>query len=131
GKNARSALLLGVPTTRASLSALAVCGAVAGIAGAYRVLFTYGSLRQGVSGGIGFLALLVVLLVSVRIIWAPLVTIIFAAILVGSSRLKIATGLDASLAAVLQDMVVLVVLLFNGVRARYNERREKAGAAHE
>ncbi|MBZ0282526.1 MAG: ABC transporter permease [Anaerolineae bacterium] len=135
GKNARSALLLGVPTTRTSLSALAVCGAVAGIAGAYRVLFTYGSLRQGVSGGIGFLALLVVLLVSVRIIWVPLVTILFAAILVGSSRLKIATGLDASLASVLQDIVVLVVLLFNGVRARFNERREKAvpeaGAAHE
>src|SRR6185295_2218556 len=69
GKNARSALLLGVPTGRSAMSAFIVCGMVAGIAGAYRVLFTYGSLRPLVSGGIGFLGLLVVLLVSIRALW--------------------------------------------------------------
>jgi simple sugar transport system permease protein len=36
GKNARSALLLGVPTTRSAMSAFMVCGGLAGIAGAYR-----------------------------------------------------------------------------------------------
>lgn len=124
GKNARSALLLGVPTNRTALSAFIICGMIAGLAGSYRVLFTYGSLRPLVSGGIGFLAVLVVLLVSVRALWVPLVTFAFASILGGSARLKVALGLDASLAGVLQEMLVLVVLLFAGLRQRLQEGRQ-------
>jgi general nucleoside transport system permease protein len=122
GKNARSALLLGVPTGRSAISALVVCGVVAGIAGGYRVLFTYGKLRPLSSGGIGFLALLVVLLVSMRGLWIPFVTFVFAAILSGSSRLQVALQLDSSLAGVLQETLVLVVLLFSGLRQRLAAR---------
>lgn len=122
GKNARSALLLGVPTTRSAITALMVCGALAGIAGSYRVLFTYSSLRTLVSGGIGFLALLVVLLVAVRALWTPFIAFAFAVILAGSTRLKIALQLDQSLAGVLQGLIVLSVLLANGLRQRVLER---------
>ncbi len=124
GKNARSALLLGVPTERSVISALVVCGLVAGLGGAYRVLFTFGNMRPYPSGGIGFLALLVVLVLSMRLIWVPLVALIFSAILSGSARLKIALQLDASLAGALQGILVLVVLLFNGLRQRLQERRK-------
>ena len=116
GKNARSALLLGVATERASMSAFLVCGALAGVAGSYRVLFTFDNLRPLASGGIGFLGLLVVLLLSVRLLWAPLVAFAFAAILTGSTRLQIALKLDSSLAGVLQGMLVLFVILFQGVQ---------------
>jgi simple sugar transport system permease protein len=126
GKNARSALLLGVPTERSALTAFMVCGGLAGIGGAYRVLFTYGSLRPLVSGGIGFLGLLVVLLVATRARWVPFVTFAFAAILGGSTRLKIALQLDASLAGVLQGFLVLTVLLSNGLRQRANRNRAAA-----
>ncbi|GAB4521931.1 MAG: ABC transporter permease [Anaerolineae bacterium] len=122
GKNARSALLLGVPTERVSLSAFLVCGGLAGIAGSYRVLFTFDNLRPLVSGGIGFLGLLVALLVSIQPLWVPIVTFVFAAILSGSTRLRISLQLDASLASVLQEMTVLLVLLFGGVRKRLEER---------
>jgi simple sugar transport system permease protein len=125
GKNSRSALLLGVPTTRSAISALVVCGALAGIAGSYRVLFTYNSLRTLVSGGIGFLALLVVLLVAVRILWAPFIAFVFAVILGGSTRLKIALQLDQSLAGVMQGLIVLMVLLGDGVRQRWLARAPK------
>jgi simple sugar transport system permease protein len=124
GKNARSALLLGVPTEQSAVTAMVVCGALAGIAGSYRVLFTYGSLRPLVSGGIGFLGLLVVLLVANRALWVPFVTFAFAAILGGSTRLKVALQLDQSLAGVLQGFLVLAVLLFNGVRQRLQERTQ-------
>jgi simple sugar transport system permease protein len=87
------------------------------------VLFTYQSLRTLVSGGIGFLALLVVLLVAVRALWTPLVALIFAIILGGSTRLKIALQLDQSLAGVLQGLIVLSVLLANGLRQRVLERQ--------
>jgi simple sugar transport system permease protein len=122
GKNPRSALLLGVPVERSTLSALLVCGALAGIAGAHRTLFIYQSLRPLVSGGIGFLALLVVLLASVRVLWVTVISLAFAAILAGSTRLKIALQLDQSLAGVLQGLIVLSVLLFNGYRQQWEER---------
>lgn len=126
GKNARSALLLGVPTTRSAMSALMVCGALAGIAGAYRVLFTYNSLRPFVSGGIGFLGLLVVLLVAVRALWTPFIALAFAMILAGSTRLRVALQLDQSLAGVLQGILVLLVLIASGLRQRWMERRQPA-----
>lgn len=119
GKNSKSALLLGVPTTRSALSAFIVCGMLAGIAGSYRVLFTYGSLRPLASGGIGFLALLVVLLVGLRPVFAVMIAFAFAVILGGSTRLKVALQLDQSLAGVLQGFIVLLVLLSNGLRQRF------------
>jgi len=66
----------------------------------------------------GFLGLLVVLLLSIRLLWVPLITFAFAAILTGSTRLQIAPSLklDSSLAGVLQGMLVLFVILFQGVR---------------
>jgi general nucleoside transport system permease protein len=123
GKNAKSALLLGVPTERSALSALMACGALAGIAGAYRVIFTYASLRPLSSGGIGFLALLVVLVVSMRPLLAPIIAFVVAALFVGSTRLKVALQLDQSLADVLQGTIVLLVLLFDGLRERVLEHR--------
>jgi simple sugar transport system permease protein len=120
GKNARSALLLGVPTSRVSLSAFVVCGALAGIAGSYRVLFTFDALKPLASGGIGFLGLLVALLVATQPLLVPAVAFVFAAILSGSTRLRISMQLDASLASVLQGSVVLLMLIFNGVRERFN-----------
>ncbi len=118
GKNMRSAQLLGVATERSSMSAFLVCGALAGVAGSYRVLFTFDNLRPLASGGIGFLGLLVVLLLSIRLLWVPLVAFAFAAILTGSTRLQIAPSLklDSSLAGVLQGMLVLFVILFQGLR---------------
>lgn len=118
GKNARSALLLGVKTDRSAISALMVCGAVAGLAGAYRVLFTYNSLRPLVSGGIGFLGLLIVLLVGRRVIWAVLTSLGFSIIIGGSARLTIVLQLDRSLAGVLQGLIVLLVMLSNGIKER-------------
>lgn len=125
GKNPRSALLLGVPVTRSTITALMVCGALAGVGGAHRVLFDFHSLRPLVSGGIGFLALLVVLLASVQLIRSVIIAVIFSAILSGSTRLKIALKLDESLVGVLQGLVVLSVLLFNGIRQKF-QKDEKA-----
>ena len=122
GRNLRSSLLLGVPTNRTMMSAFLVCGALAGLAGAYRVLFTFDNLRPLVSGGIGFLGLLVVLLISSKVLLAPLVAFIFAVILAGSTRLRIALQLDASLSGVLQSTMVLMFLMFSGLRQRVEER---------
>jgi simple sugar transport system permease protein len=122
GRNSRSALLLGVPVTRTAIIALVLCGALAGLAGGHRVLHTYHSLRPQVSGGIGFLALLAVLLSGFRLGWVPVLTFALAALNVGSTRLNVLMRLDPSLIGVLQGLIVLMILIGAGVRQRWTER---------
>ncbi len=123
GKSERSAFLLGVPTKKQALLAMTFAGALAGLGGSIRVLSVYGSLRPGVSGGIGFLALLVVLLAAVQAPWVPLIAFFFAAIKSGSTRLQITMQLHDSLGGILQGALVLSFILVNGLRARLKLRR--------
>jgi simple sugar transport system permease protein len=121
---------LGVPTEKHTLVAFMVCGALAGIAGSTRVLHTYHKLPPNAAGGIGFLALLVVLLTRIRGALVPAISFFFAALLSGTTQLQVKMELDASLAGVLQGFVVLAVLVALGVRGRWAEWR-RAGAAGE
>jgi simple sugar transport system permease protein len=82
-----------------------------------------------VSGGIGFLGLLVVLLVANRGLWAPFVAFAFAIILAGSTRLRVSLQLDQSLAGVLQGILVLLMLTANGLRQRFMEGRQSGTSA--
>ncbi len=112
GRNARSAFLLGVSSNREALLAMAFCGALAGLGGAVRVTSWFDSLRQSISGGIGYLALMVVILAAYRLFWTPLVALFFAAVLSGSIVLQLRTQLHSSLGDILTGVLVLLVLLF-------------------
>jgi simple sugar transport system permease protein len=72
----------------------------------------FDSLRQSISGGIGFLALLVVMLAAYRIFWVPLIAFFFSAVLNGSITLQLRTQLHSSLGGILTGVMVLFVLLF-------------------
>jgi general nucleoside transport system permease protein len=112
GKNRRSAYLLGVSSEREMILAMMFCGALAGLGGAVRVLSWFDSLRQSISGGIGYLALLVVMLASYRIFWVPLIAFFFSAVLNGSVTLQLKTQLHSSIGGILTGVMVLFVLLF-------------------
>jgi ABC-type uncharacterized transport system permease subunit len=77
------------------------------------------------SGGIGFLAILVVLLASMSAILTPFVSFVFAVLSKGGQRLESGfqwdynINLDRSLVRVLQSTVVLTVVLAFGVRNRF------------
>jgi len=122
GHSRASAHILGVRVERETVLAMAACGALGGAAGAMRALGTYQSLRPLISGGIGFLALLVVMLSSLRIVWLPFIAFFFAAIITGSQRLNLVMQLDDSLGGVLQGLLVLFALLTGGLRARLETR---------
>ncbi len=121
GKNLRAAYWLGIPTNRRLLGAFALCGACAGIAGATQALGVYHRLLPAISSGYGYLAILVVLLTGFRAVWILPVAIFFAAVVKGSLQLPLAMQLDSSLGGVLQGALVLAVLLFQGVRARWSK----------
>ena len=111
GRNPRSAFLLGVSSNREALRAMLFCGALAGLGGAVRVLSWFDSLRQSISGGIGYLALLVVMLAAYRLVLTPLVAFFFSAVLNGSITLQLRTQLHSSLGDILTGVMVLFVLL--------------------
>jgi simple sugar transport system permease protein len=112
GKNLRSAFLLGVSSEREMILAMMFCGALAGLGGAVRVLSWFDSLRQSISGGIGFLALLVVMLANYRMFWIPPISFFFSAVLSGAITLQLRTQLHSSLGGILAEMMVLFVVLF-------------------
>ena len=127
GRNARSAHLMGIPTERYTLSAFALCGALAGLAGTIQATGVFHKLVPAVSGGYGFLGILVVLLAGFRASWIAPIALFFAAIAVGSTQLSLRLDLDSSLAGVLQGVLVLFVILAGGWRVRRS--RARAGSA--
>ncbi len=124
GRNAYSAFLLGVSSERETVLAMMFCGALAGLGGAVRVLSWFDSLRQSISGGIGFLALLVVMLAVYRLVLVPFIAFFFSAVLSGSITLQLQTQLHSSLGGILTGVMVLFVLLFGDPRKLGIVRRE-------
>lgn len=116
GKNQRSAFLAGIPTHRYMLGAFLLCGALAGLAGSIQAIGVRQRLIPGISGGFGFLALLVVLLSGYRPLWVIPIALFFAAVGVGSPRLELNMQLDSALGGTLEGLVVLFVLLAQGAK---------------
>jgi simple sugar transport system permease protein len=131
GKNARSARLMGVRTERNTLGAFAMCGALAGLAGAIQVAGAFHKLVPAVSGGYGFLGILVVLLAGFRAAWVGPIALFFAAVAVGSTQLSLRLDLDSSLGGVLQGVLVLFVILAGGWQARRSRRAKVVSRAGE
>jgi ABC-type uncharacterized transport system permease subunit len=119
GKNMKAAYLLGVPTWQYSMFSFLLCGAFTGLAGAIQVTAVYHRLLPNISNGYGFLGLLVAMLINYQAIWVIPIAFFFAALNVGSVQLQIVYKMDSSFAGVLQDLLVLMVLLGQGVRERF------------
>ncbi len=125
GKNTRSAFWLGIPTNRYMLGAFALCGAFAGMAGTVQAIGVWHRFIPSISGGYGYLGILVVLLSGFQAAGLPFVAFFFAAVTKGSVSLPLNLQLDSSLGGVLQGIMVLLVVLRKGVRARV----QQAGAS--
>jgi simple sugar transport system permease protein len=126
GKNMQSAFLLGIPTTRYMLTAFVLCGGFAGLAGAVQATGFHHKLVPAVSGGYGYLGILVALLAGFRAAWIAPIALFFAMITIGSTQLQLRLNLDSSLGGVLQGVLVLFVLLAQGWQAKRERARMKA-----
>jgi ABC-type uncharacterized transport system permease subunit len=131
GKNPFSAFLLGVSSERETILALMFCGALAGLGGAVRVTSWFDSLRQSISGGIGYLALLVVMLSGLRVHITPIIAYFFSAVLNGSITLQLRTQLHSSLGGILTGVLVLLVLLFGDIAPLKSLRMIKTRAVDD
>ncbi len=125
GINLVAATRLGVPAHRRLIEALVGCGMLAGIAGALQVLAVFHALVPNISSGLGFLALLIVLLVQARPIWVLPVVLAFTSFSIGSIRLPLALSIDSSISGVLQGALVLCALIARSlIKARGASERK-------
>ncbi len=127
GKSFRSAFLMGIPNTREMLRAFALCGGLAGLAGFVLVTGSYSrhQLFPLISGGYGFLAILVVLLANYNALWSIPISFFFAALAMGSLQLPLQMQLDSSFGNVLQGMLVLFILIAQGIQSRFVREEEQ------
>lgn len=123
GKNSKAAFLMGVPTWQYSIFAFLLCGAFAGLSGAIQVTSVYHRLLPNISGGFGFLGLMVAMLVNYQALWAAPIAFFFVAVNIGSVQLQILYKMDSSFAGVLQDLLVLLVVMGEGARQRFLKKR--------
>nr|MBN1229168.1 ABC transporter permease [Anaerolineae bacterium] len=123
GKNLSSAFMMGISSEREAIIAMMLCGGLAGLAGAVRVLSWFDSLRQSISGGIGFLAILIVLLSGMRPLFTLVIALLFSALLTGGSIVQLRTQLHSSISGIIQGLLVLFMLLFGDYRKVIRKRR--------
>jgi simple sugar transport system permease protein len=131
GQSPQSAYLLGIPTNRYLLAAFLICGGLAGIAGTVQVTAFHHKLVPAVSGGYGFLGILVVLLAGFDARWIAPIALFFTMIGAGSTQLDLRLGLDSSIGEVLQGQIVLFVILGGGIAWWWRQRRHRAAPDEE
>ena len=123
GINPMAAKLLAIHPERTGLAAMAIGGALAGLAGGLQVSCVYHRLLPPISSGYGYLALLVVMLANYRTIPVPVVCLLFACLAAGAIQLPIVLQLDSALSGVIQGACVVSALLVHGLQKRQGEKK--------
>ena len=94
----------------------AFSGGLGGLAGVVLASGIYHKLVPSISGGYGFLSILIVLLAARNPSIVLLVSFIFGALLVGGSQLQLKLGLHSSLSGIIQASFVLVWLIIKSLK---------------
>jgi simple sugar transport system permease protein len=121
----RASFMLGISSEREAITSMMLCGALAGLGGAVRVLSWFDSLRQSISGGIGFLAILIVLLAALRPLLVLVIALVFSGLLTGGSVVQLRTQLHSSLSGIIQGTLVLFMLMFGDWRNLFRRGRAR------
>ena len=106
-QNPVAAERLGLRPKRRMLAAMGLCGALAGLAGGLLVTGLYHRLIPSISGNYGYIAILAVLVASVRLRAVPVACLFFAVLTVGAVQLPLELSLNSSLAGVIQGTLAL------------------------
>ena len=111
GSNPESSQRFGIEPGRYILYAFALAGAIGGIAGVVQATVVYHKLVPFISGGYGFLGILIALISSRNLALVVLVSIVFACLLIGGTQLQLKLGMHSSLSGIIQGLLVLTWIL--------------------
>jgi simple sugar transport system permease protein len=116
GINSHAARYAGISVSRSIVLAIAISGALAGLAGAVQIEGVTYRLYQDISPGYGFEAIAVALLANNNPIGAILSGILFATLDSGSELMQINAQVPQVLVFVIQGMVILSVVGFAALK---------------
>jgi len=97
-------------------------GALAGLAGLLQVSTLIGRLKDGISGGFGFTAILVALLGRLNPVGVLIAAIFFAVLNNGAEAMSISANVPVAIATVIQALVVLFMLGGDALARRLSQR---------
>ncbi len=128
GENATAARYAGVSLGRNIVVVMLLSGGLAGIAGMVEVAGISHRLQQGLNIGYGFTGIIVAWLARLNPWGVMLVATMLAALLVGGDQIQITMGMPASVALVLQGVILFCVLggeMFTRYRLRLVRRSSR------
>ncbi len=128
GANPFASRTAGIDVGFSTFTAMAIAGALAGLAGGFQILGTEKALTGGVSAGIGFDAITVALLGRGNPFGIVLAGLLFGALKAGGVTMQARTGTPIDLVFVVQSLIVLFIAAPPLVRAIFRIRAEGAGA---
>jgi simple sugar transport system permease protein len=110
GENERAARYAGVSIFRNIVLVMIFSAGLAGLAGMSETAGLSHRLQQGLAVGNGFTGIIVAWLAKLHPLRVVVVAVMLAALLVGGDQIQISLGLPASIAQVLQGLILLFVL---------------------
>ncbi|KPI05278.1 ABC-type transporter, integral membrane subunit [Actinobacteria bacterium OK074] len=110
GLNPEAALGAGLPVRRTLLSAFAISGALAGLAGFCQVAGVQGRMIVDLSPGYGYSGIVVALLGRTSPIGSLIAAFFFGALSVGGQAMETSVGVPASVVTIIQYLVVLLLI---------------------
>ncbi len=132
GGNPETARYAGVDVKRQMFRVLLVCGGIGGLAGASEVLGLKWRLFDYFVSGVGYEGLALAILVNGNPLSMIIGGIFFGSLKAGANKMQIVTGIEASMALVIQALTVLFVIAIGfGERALLDREQQKKSHAEE
>ena len=91
--------------------AFIIAGAIGGMAGSIQATGIYHKLVPNISGGYGFLGILIALIAGKNLYSVLLISFVFASIMVGGVQLQLRLGMDSSFPYIVESVFVLSWLI--------------------
>ncbi|KAB8312347.1 ABC transporter permease [Erwinia endophytica] len=110
GLNPKAARYGGIAVGRRQMSAVLLGGGLAALAGLCAVLGVQHRLMEGLSGGVGFIGVVVALLARLNPLLVIPTAVLYGGLEVGGSAMQRQTGLPTSVVLILQSLVVILIL---------------------
>ncbi len=125
GFNMTAARYAGMSAGGSMMLAMALSGALGGMAGSFMAIGTVGNLSLDLSGGIGFTAIALALLASLRPSGVILAALLFGALTTGGKLMGIQSGIPFDLLSFIMALVIMFVAAPGLIRSIWRVRVSK------
>lgn len=126
GLNPDAARTAGMSVSKATIIAMSLAGALAGLAGTGQVLGLERRLTLGISAGLGFDGITVALLGRGRVVGTVLAGLLFGGLKAGGLSMQARTGTSLDLVLVIQSLIILFIAAPALIRAVFRIRAKEA-----